>query len=84
MPGWRRPTRRACSTRGSRRRWYWAPSTLRRCTRCWSLPGWPGSAVYDGLVALAAREHGAWLATRNARARGTCDAVGVTVIIAPW
>lgn len=40
-----------------------------------------GGAVYDALVALAAKEHGASLATRDERARGTYDAVGVTVII---
>ncbi len=39
-----------------------------------------GGAVYDALVALAAREHGVALATRDARARGTYDAVGVDVI----
>ena len=43
--------------------------------------GIAGGAVYDGLVALAAREHGAALATRDARARGTYDAVGVEVIV---
>jgi predicted nucleic acid-binding protein len=40
-----------------------------------------GGAVYDGLVALAAKERGLALATRDARARGTYDAVGVDVII---
>jgi predicted nucleic acid-binding protein len=40
-----------------------------------------GGAVYDGLVALAAKEHGVALATRDARARGTYDAVGVEVIL---
>jgi toxin FitB len=43
--------------------------------------GIAGGAVYDALVALAAKEHGAALATRDARARGTYDAVGVEVII---
>lgn len=43
--------------------------------------GIAGGAVYDGLVALAAKEHGATLATRDARARGTYDAVGVNVIV---
>ena len=43
--------------------------------------GIAGGAVYDGLVALAAKEHGAALATRDARARGTYDAVGVKVIV---
>jgi len=43
--------------------------------------GIAGGAVYDGLVALAAKTHGAALATRDARARGTYDAVGVTVVL---
>jgi len=43
--------------------------------------GIAGGAVYDALVALAAREHGAVLATRDARARGTYDAVGVKIIV---
>jgi hypothetical protein len=43
--------------------------------------GVAGGAVYDGLVALAAKEHGLALATRDARARGTYDVVGVKVII---
>ena len=43
--------------------------------------GIAGGAVYDALVALAAREHGAPLATRDARARGIYDAVGVKVIV---
>ncbi|MCK9249758.1 MAG: type II toxin-antitoxin system VapC family toxin [Solirubrobacteraceae bacterium] len=41
--------------------------------------GVAGGATYDGLVALAAREHDATLATRDARARPTYDAVGVRV-----
>jgi predicted nucleic acid-binding protein len=40
-----------------------------------------GGAVYDALVALAAKEHSAALATRDARARGTYDVVGVEVIV---
>jgi toxin FitB len=43
--------------------------------------GVAGGAVYDALVALAAKEHGVPLATRDARARGTYDAVGVAVIL---
>ncbi len=43
--------------------------------------GIAGGAVYDGLVALAAKEHGVALATRDARARGTYDAVGVQVVV---
>ena len=48
-----------------------------------SRTGIAGGAVYDALVALAAKEHGAPLATRDARARGTYDAVGVKVIVVP-
>jgi len=43
--------------------------------------GIAGGAVYDALVALAAKEHGAALATRDARACGTYDTVGVKVIV---
>jgi toxin FitB len=45
--------------------------------------GIAGGAVYDALVALAAKESEVPLATRDARARGTYDAVGVTVIVVP-
>jgi len=41
-----------------------------------------GGAVYDALVALAAVEHEAELVTRDARAQGTYDRVGVRVSIA--
>jgi toxin FitB len=51
------------------------PETLARL-------GIAGGAVYDALVALAAKEHDAALATRDARARGTYDAVGVELIVA--
>lgn len=44
--------------------------------------GIAGGAVYDALVALAALEHGADLATRDARAKATYDAVGARVIVA--
>lgn len=43
--------------------------------------GIAGGAVYDGLVALAAKEHGVALATRDARARGTYDVLGVKVLV---
>ena len=49
------------------------PDTLSRL-------GIAGGAVYDALVALAAQEHGAALATRDKRARGTYDAIGIKVI----
>jgi predicted nucleic acid-binding protein len=41
--------------------------------------GVAGGATYDGLVALAAREHDAVLVTRDARARPTYEAIGVRV-----
>jgi hypothetical protein len=41
------------------------------------------AARRNALVALAAKEHGAPLATRDARARGTYDPVGVKVIVVP-
>jgi len=44
-----------------------------------ALLGVSGGATYDGLVALAARDHGAVLATRDARARSTYEAIGVQV-----
>ncbi|MBM7471717.1 type II toxin-antitoxin system VapC family toxin [Subtercola frigoramans] len=43
--------------------------------------GVSGGATYDGLVALAAREHEAVLVTRDARARQTYEALGVKVEI---
>lgn len=41
-----------------------------------------GGAVYDALVALAAVEHGAELATRDIRAKATYETVGARVIVA--
>lgn len=43
--------------------------------------GVAGGAVYDGLVALAAREAGLTLATRDARARATYTSLGVPIEI---
>lgn len=40
-----------------------------------------GGAVHDGLVALAALENGMPLATRDARARATYEALGVAVVV---
>lgn len=51
------------------------PQTLSRL-------GIAGGAVYDAMVALAAKEHAVALATRDARARGTYEAVGVKTVIA--
>ena len=44
--------------------------------------GISGGAVYDALVGLAAAEHGSVLATRDARARSTYEAVGARVVVA--
>lgn len=44
--------------------------------------GVAGGAVYDALVALAALEHDAELATRDLRARSTYEAVGAKVVLA--
>lgn len=43
--------------------------------------GIAGGAVYDAVVALAARENDATLATRDARARGTYEAIGADVVV---
>jgi predicted nucleic acid-binding protein len=58
------------------------PRTSRRVpTVCGEL-GIAGGAVYDALVALAAVEHGAVLATRDNRARETYEIVGADVVVA--
>jgi hypothetical protein len=44
--------------------------------------GIAGGAVYDALVALAAVEHDADLATRDRRAKATYEAVGARVVVA--
>ena len=44
--------------------------------------GVAGGAVYDALVALAAVEHSAPLATRDARAKDTYERVGARVVVA--
>jgi toxin FitB len=43
--------------------------------------GIAGGAVYDALVALAAVEHDADLATRDARAKATYEAIGARVTV---
>ena len=74
--------RAVCSVRHGYERWRTRPAIagFRPGVRS-RQHGIAGGAVYDALVALAAREHGAALATRDARARGTQDAVGVEVIV---
>lgn len=54
---------------------------MRALTGTLSGLGIAGGAVYDALVALAAREHDADLATRDGRAKSTYDAVGVRVVV---
>ncbi len=49
--------------------------------RLFARSGVAGGATYDGLVALAARENGVALATRDARARSTYEALGVRVVL---
>jgi len=44
--------------------------------------GIAGGAVYDALVALAAIEHDAELATRDLRAKATYESLGARVIVA--
>jgi predicted nucleic acid-binding protein len=58
------------------------PETARRLPDVLSGLGIAGGAVYDALVALAAVEHGASLATRDRRARDTYEMVGVRVVVA--
>ncbi|MDR1633355.1 MAG: PIN domain-containing protein [Bifidobacteriaceae bacterium] len=54
------------------------PSPIaRRAHQELAAQGIAGGAVYDGLVALAARAQGLTLATRDARAAGTYSALGV-------
>jgi toxin FitB len=56
--------------------------TSRRLPTVCSELGIGGGAVYDALVALAAVEHGAVLATRDNRARATYEIVGADVVVA--
>ncbi len=64
-----------------------APLVLKRGTYA-RLPeilsdrGVAGGAVYDALVALAALDHDARLATRDARAKATYETLGVNVLVA--
>jgi predicted nucleic acid-binding protein len=57
-------------------------ATSRRLPQRLSELGIVGGAVYDALVALAAVEHDATLATRDARARSTYEVVGARVVVA--
>jgi predicted nucleic acid-binding protein len=55
------------------------PSTARALPSLLAERNVAGGAVYDALVALAAADNGCVLATRDARARGTYEAIGVEV-----
>lgn len=59
-----------------------AARTMRRLPTVLAERGVAGGATYDALVALAAREHDVVLATRDARARPTYDAVGARTTVA--
>ncbi len=43
--------------------------------------GVTGGAVHDALVGQAAKDHGLPLATRDARARATYEALGLPVVL---
>jgi toxin FitB len=59
-----------------------APDTTRGLIDTLAARQISGGAVYDALVALAAVEHGVELATRDARARATYEAIGARVVVA--
>lgn len=56
--------------------------TAARLPQVLSERGIAGGAVYDALIALAAVAHGVELATRDARAKATYEAVGASVVVA--
>jgi predicted nucleic acid-binding protein len=58
------------------------PERTARLPQEFSRRGIAGGAVYDALVAMAADEHGAQLATRDARARDTYEKFDVSVVLA--
>jgi toxin FitB len=58
-----------------------SPEATRHLPDTLSRLGIVGGAVYDALVAMAALEHGAPLATRDARARDTYERIGVDIVI---
>lgn len=56
-----------------------SPEAASAAHRRFASLGIAGGATYDGLVAMAARELDLFLATRDARAKPTYEAVGVRV-----
>jgi hypothetical protein len=80
--GWIQRMRRCCGASASPSCSFSAQRRLdasRTCSASW---GSAGGVVYDTLVALAAVEHDADLATRDLRAKATYEAVGARVIVA--
>jgi len=59
----------------------WSPKAQRAAHRTLAARGIGGGATWDGLVGLAALEHGATLVTRDARALATYDALGVETLV---
>lgn len=57
------------------------PATQGAFHREFASRGIAGAAVYDALVAFAAKQNGLALATRDARARPTYEAIGVHVLL---
>jgi toxin FitB len=57
------------------------PATAARVPDRLSRLGIAGGAVYDALVALAAVEHDANLATRDLRAKATYETIGALVVV---
>jgi hypothetical protein len=55
--------------------------TARRLPDVLSRAGVSGGAVHDAIVALAAVEHDCRLATRDAGAKATYEAVGADVVV---
>lgn len=57
------------------------PEVAQRLPAVLAAAGIAGGAVYDALIALAAVEHDAQLATRDARAKITYEAIGANVVV---
>lgn len=56
-------------------------ATFARVTHVLAAADIAGGAVYDALIALAAIDNDAVLATRDARARSTYEAVGAATVV---
>lgn len=56
-----------------------APETVERAVEMFASAGVAGGATYDAWIALAARDHGSVLATRDRRAEPTYRRLGVDV-----